>query len=61
MRLMRGGLDSHPCWLLKTKTLTDLSFLTIRQIRMKIEVETRIEHADCEQNVDVHGAVFGGR
>lgn len=32
--------------MLKTKNLTDSSFLTIRQIRTKAQVETRIEHAD---------------
>jgi hypothetical protein len=31
--------------LLKTKNFTEFSFLTIRQIRTKTVVETRIEHA----------------
>jgi hypothetical protein len=33
--------------MLKTKNLRDSRFRTIRQIRTKAEVETRIEHADC--------------
>ena len=42
----RRGWDSHHCWVLKTKNLQDCGFLTIRQIRTKALVETRIEHAD---------------
>ena len=42
----RRGWDSNPCGLLKTKNLTVSGFLTIRQIRTKAWVETRIEHAD---------------
>ena len=45
-RIWRRGWDSHPCRVVKTKNLTDFAFLTIRQIRSKTEVETRIEHAD---------------
>ena len=41
----RVGFANH-CWLLKTKDLRDFSSLTIRQIRTKASIETRIEHAD---------------
>ena len=43
--MLRRGWDSKHCPLLKTKNLTDYRFLTIRQIRTKAWVETRIEHA----------------
>src|SRR5688572_18979643 len=43
--LWRRGWDSNHCWLLKTKNLTEFCFRTIRQIRTKTLVETRIEHA----------------
>jgi hypothetical protein len=38
--------DSNYRWLLKTKNLAHFSFRTIRQIRSKALIETRIEHAD---------------
>ena len=44
--MWRRGWDSHHCCVLRTKNLTYFSFLTIRQIRTKALVETRIEHAD---------------
>ena len=37
--------DSNQCRVLKTKNLTEFSFLTIRWIRTKAVIETRIEHA----------------
>jgi hypothetical protein len=40
---------------LKTKNLTDSAFLTIREIRTKALVETRIEHAAVVGNY--HGIV----
>jgi hypothetical protein len=40
----RRGWDSNHCWVLKRKNLTAFTFLTIRQIRAKALVETRIEH-----------------
>ena len=43
---IRRGWDSNHCRLLKTKNLTEFSFLTIRQIRTKALIETRIEHAE---------------
>ena len=42
----RRGWDSNQRWLLKTKNLQAFGFLTIRSIRTKAVVETRIEHAD---------------
>jgi hypothetical protein len=42
--LWRRGWDSDHCWLLKTKNLTELGFRTIREIRTKALIETRIEH-----------------
>src|SRR5207249_10209573 len=43
------GWESNPCRLLKTKNFTDLGFLTNRLIRSKGGVETRIEHAACDE------------
>jgi hypothetical protein len=45
-REWRRGWNSHHCCLLKTKNLADFRFVTIRQIRTKTLVETRIEHAE---------------
>src|SRR5438093_4640100 len=42
--IWRRGWDSNQRWLLKTKNLTGFTFRTIRQIRRKACVETRIEH-----------------
>jgi len=42
----RRGWDSHHCRLLQTKNLTDSCFLTIRLIRTKAPVETRVEHVE---------------
>jgi hypothetical protein len=42
----RRGWDSHHCCVLKTKNLTVVSFLTIRQIRSKAQLETHIEHVE---------------
>jgi hypothetical protein len=48
----RRGWDSHHCWLLQTQSLTDSRFLTIRSIRTKALVETRIEHAELRQPLE---------
>lgn len=45
-RVMAERWDSNHCWLLKTKNLWDSCFRTIRHIRTRTEVETRIEHAE---------------
>ena len=37
--------------MLKTKNLTDFRFRTIRQIRTKAVVETRIEHAEVRHEI----------
>ena len=50
----RRGWDSHHCRVLQTKNLRDLRFLTIRQIRTKALVETRIEHAEHALQDGVH-------
>ena len=44
LKWWRRGWDSDHCWLLKTKNLTEFRFFTIRQIRTKALVETRLEH-----------------
>lgn len=41
----RRGWDSDYCRLLKTSNLREFPFRTIREIRTKARVETRIEHA----------------
>jgi hypothetical protein len=48
----RRGWDSHHCRLLKTKNLRDSRFLTIRWIRTKALVETRVEHAELRENLE---------
>jgi hypothetical protein len=40
----RRGWDSRHCWLLNTKNLTNLRFLTIRRTRSKSQMKTRMEH-----------------
>jgi hypothetical protein len=52
----RRGWDSNHRCLLKTNNLTGFDFLTIRRIRTKTEVETRIEHAAASK-----GSTFTGR
>jgi hypothetical protein len=42
----RRGWDSNRCRLLKTKNFREFGFRTIRAIRTKALVETRIEHAE---------------